>query len=383
VCGYEPNPITLRKIEALHASGEWDIHLAYWRTPYHTPFTMPGNPGRVHPIDTHAERQHRRGLRERIRGLAGNVRLGEFCVRLGRVVREVNPDLIHASNSNMLVASWPYCIGRPGRALVYDLLDTDDAMRRWPVVPIQRMLHRRVDQITVPSPRFVSHFLRSFNLIPSETEPTLIMNAPWSTTFAGLDRRGSEPFVVGYIGSLRCQPAIEWLIDATMRVRERGANVELLFAGTGVARARVEQAAAAHSFVTYSGPYDYQADIRSLYERIDAVYAVYEDSWDKRTHLACRLSDAVAANRAVIVSAGTLMGEIVQRDRLGYVVDAGAPESLDAALEDAARQRDQWRSPSRIPESVRIEHRFEHYVPRLRTLYHEALQKRRHEPLHA
>lgn len=383
MCGYEPNPITLRKIEALHATGEWDIHLAYWRTPHRTPFTMPGNPAWVHPIDTLPEMVPQRGLRERLRALAGNVRLVEFLVRLGRVVRDVAPDLIHASNSNMLVASWPYCIGRPGRALVYDLLDTDDAMRRWPVVSIQRLLHRRVDHITVPSPRFVSQFLRALNLISPETQPTLVLNAPWRTTFAGLEPRTDPAFVVGYVGSLRCQPAIEWLIDATQRVRERGTNVELLFAGTGVARPFVERAAAAHAFITDAGPYDYQSDIGPLYARLDAVYAVYEDSPDKRTHLACRLSDAVAANRAIIVSAGTLMGEIVERDRLGYVVDARQPQSLEAALEDAVRRRSEWRHPARIPEAVRSEHLFEHYVPRLRALYREALRRRNPRSLHA
>jgi hypothetical protein len=182
--------------------------------------------------------------------------------------------------------------------------------------------------------------------------------------------------VVGCIGSLRCQPALEWLVESVAAARARGAEVEILFAGTGTARPYVERAAAERPFVRLLGPYDYSTEIRALYEQIDAAFAVYEETWDKRTHLACRLSDAVASNRSIIVAGGTYMAELVERHRLGYAVDINRPDSLTDVLMEAARDRDHWRNPARVPSRVREEHLFDTYVPALIDIYRAALGRR-------
>jgi glycosyltransferase involved in cell wall biosynthesis len=376
VCGYEPNPITIRKLDALHATGEWEIHLAYWRTAESTqryPFSAAWGESRIHPIDVPPDLL---GSSEWLWGLRGNVSLIRFHLGLRQVIRRVQPHLVHASNSNMLVGSWLYCLRHPARALVYDLLDTDDGMRSWPFAPVQRMMHRRVDHITVPSEQFISRFLRSFELIPDDCEPSVIANAPWRETFAAVTPRTAPAFVVGYIGSFRCPPAIEALIASVTHVRGQGANVELLFAGTGVSRALVERAAREHAFVTYTGPYDYRTDIAALYQRVDAVYGVYDGTADKATHLACRLSDAIASGRVIIAAKDTYMGSLVEQHGLGYTVDLANRATLDTALVDAAARRDEWRRPGRIPAWLRDEHLFEHYVPRLREIYRDALRSR-------
>jgi len=378
VCGYEPNPITVRKLESLHATGAWEIHLAYWR-PVKTwtryPFSASWDPSTIHPIDVPEDLL---GSSEFLGGLRGSLALVRFHLRLRKIVRLVQPDLIHASNSNMLVGSWFFCVRHPERALVYDLLDTDDGMRRWPFVPMQRLMHRRVDHITVPSDRFVSGFLRPLRLIPADCEPTVIANAPWRHTFAAVGPRRDASFVVGYIGSFRCRPAIDALIASVARVRAEGADVEILFAGTGELRPLIEEAARQHPFVTYTGPYDYRTDIGPLYERVDAVFAVYDGTADKQTHLACRLSDAVASGRAVIAAKNTYMGEIVEANSLGYAVDLSDPSTLDHALADAVRRREEWRAPRRIPDQLRNEHLFEQYVPRLLAVYRDAFGRRNH-----
>ena len=128
------------------------------------------------------------------------------------------------------------------------------------------------------------------------------------------------------------------------------------------------------------GPYDYAADIRGLYERLDAVYAVYDDSWDKRTHLACRLSDAVASNRAIIVTKGTYMSELVEQHRLGYSVDLSDPGALVTALADAARRRTGRRDPARIAADLREAHTFDTYVPTLGAIYRHAVLRRSGAP---
>jgi len=363
VCGNGPDPITLRKIETLAASGAYDVHLVYWRDDVSVrsyPFSVAIAESSVHPVDLPDPNGP---------PLRGLILLIRFHLRMMAVVRSVRPDIIHAINFDMLMCARLACIWHPERRLVYDLLDTHESLRRPLTVKLQRLVIRRVDRIYTTSPQFVTDFLRPLRLIRDNEDPIVIPNAPWRRTFEGIGPGRRGPFVIGYIGSFRCEAAIAWLCESVAEVRCRGVEVEVLFAGTGEARPLVEQMAAEHPFVRHEGPYDYARDIRGLYERIDLVFAVYDVSWDKRTHLACRLSDAVAAVRPIVVCRDTYMGEVVAARNLGYVVDFSNRASLVEAIEDAMARRGEWNDPSRIAPDLRAEHIFESYVPLLLSTY--------------
>jgi glycosyltransferase involved in cell wall biosynthesis len=363
VCGNGPDPITLRKIEAIASSGAHDVHLVYWRDAVSLrtyPFSVAISPSSIHPIDLPDPNG------PPLRGLGLLIR---FHAGLFSIAATLQPDVVHAVNFDMLIGAWLLCLGRPHRTLVYDLLDTHESLRRWPVVLVQRAIMRRVDRIYTTSPQFVSGFLRALRLIRPGDHPVVIPNAPWAATFDGIASRRDGPFVVGYIGSFRGEPAIAWLCESVEEVRRSGMDVEILFAGTGEARPLVESMARRHRFVQYEGAYDYATDIRMLYERVDLVFAVYDVSWDKRTHLACRLSDAIAAGRPIVAAAGTYMGDLVEAHRLGYVVDFADPSSLTAAIRDAVERRAEWSDPCRIPAELRRDHTFEYYVPDLHSSY--------------
>ena len=361
ICGNGPDPITLRKIEVLASTN--DVHLVYWRDGGSLrayPFSVAIPASSTHPIDLPDPNG------PPLRGLALLIR---FHARLVSIAAAIRPDVVHAVNFDMLIGGWLLCLGHPRRTLVYDLLDTQESLRRRPAVLLQRLVMRRVDRIYTTSHQFVSGFLRPLALIRPDDEPVVIPNAPWAATFEGIRRRNVGPFVVGYIGSFRCEPAISWLCEAVADVRRSGLDVELLFAGTGEALPLVESLARRHGFVHHEGVYDYARDIRTLYERVDLVFAVYDVSWDKRTHLASRFSDAIAAGHPIVAAAGTYMGELVEAHGLGYVVDFCVPGSLSAAIRDAVSQRDRWKVPSRIPAELRVEHTFERYVPELLSSY--------------
>jgi succinoglycan biosynthesis protein ExoL len=363
VCGNGPDPITLRKIEALASSGLYDVHLAYWRdgSSLRTyPFSVAISPSSIHPVDLPDPNG------PPLRGLGLLIR---FHTRVISIAAAVRPDVVHAVNFDMLLGGWLLSVGRPHRTLVYDLLDTQESLRRWPIVLLQRAIMRRVDRIYTTSPQFVSGFLRPLKLIRPGDHPVVIPNAPWAATFDGIASRRHGSFVIGYIGSFRSELAIAWLCESVAEVRRSGMEVDILFAGTGDARPLVEEMARRYAFVHHEGAYDYATEIRGLYERVDLVFAVYDVSWDKRTHLACRLSDAVAAGRPIVAAAGTYMGELVDQHQLGYVVDFRDPPSLAAAIRDAVGRRADWSDPSRIPDELRREHTFEHYVPDLQSSY--------------
>ena len=361
VCGNGPDPITLRKIEVLAPAN--DVHLVYWRDGVSLrayPFSVAIPASSTHPIDLPDPSG------PPLRSFALLIR---FHARLLSIAAAIRPDVVHAVNFDMLMGGWLLCLGHPRRTLVYDLLDTQESLRRRPTVILQRFLMRRVDRIYTTSPQFVSGFLRPLALIRPGDEPVVIPNVPWAATFEGIGRPNDGPFVIGYIGSFRCEPAITWLCESVAHVRQSGLDVELLFAGTGEALPLVESLARRHAFVHHEGVYEYARDIRALYERVDLVFAVYDVSWDKRTHLACRFSDAIAAGHPLIAAAGTYMGELVEAHGLGYLVDFSDPGSMAAAIRHAVSRRAAWKAPSRIPAELRVEHTFERYAPELLSSY--------------
>ena len=325
-----PDPITLRKIGA-RLGGLYDCIWPIGATaaPPHAPSASPFAFVH-HPVDLPDPNG------PPLQGLGLLIR---FHARVIAIAAAVRPDVVHAVNFDMLLGGWLLSVGRPHRTLVYDLLDTQESLRRWPIVLLQAECMRRVDRIYTTSPQFVSGFLRPLRLIRPGDHPVVIPNAPWAATFDGITSRRHGSFVVGYIGSFRSDPAITWLCEAVADVRRSGLDVDLLFAGTGDARPLVEEMARRYPFVHHEGAYDYATEIRSLYERVDLVFAVYDVSWDKRTHLACRLSDAIAAGRPIVAAAGTYMGELVNEHQLGYVVDPAIRPRLPRRSRDAVGRR--------------------------------------------
>src|SRR5262249_47684411 len=92
VCGNGPDPITLRKIEALAASGACDVHLVYWRDSVSLrsyPFSVAIPESSVHPIDLPDPNGP---------PLRGLILLIRFHLRMMAVVASVRPAVVHAVN---------------------------------------------------------------------------------------------------------------------------------------------------------------------------------------------------------------------------------------------------------------------------------------------
>src|SRR5262245_5886041 len=88
VCGYVPNPITLRKIDALHRTGKFEVHLSFWRSrffPNQYPFSTELPPEGVHCVDLDVPEHDDDGVLRRL--VRGNVRLARFYGRLSKVIR--------------------------------------------------------------------------------------------------------------------------------------------------------------------------------------------------------------------------------------------------------------------------------------------------------
>lgn len=258
-------------------------------------------------------------------------------IRFARSARQLEPDVLHAWNFDMLLAGILATLGRRRTRLIFGLQDTT----RWMTTPwgrlVQRIAYRRVDCFFVTSLGFRDAFLRRFRLVRRNQPVTFLPNVPQDAKFRNFSPRfGGRGLEVGHIGLLRGEEGIETLIDAVLKAREEGANIRLFFAGKGPAEDLVRRASEEHDFIEYTGPYRHDQEIGSLYGRVDVLYGIYDRSYDKRIHLAYRFCEAVNCRLPIIVAKGTHMAEQTDQFKVGRAVPLGDVKALAETLKELA-----------------------------------------------
>ncbi|KAB2661769.1 MAG: glycosyltransferase family 4 protein [Verrucomicrobia bacterium] len=360
----EPDALTVQKMEFLANESPWRICLVFW-----------------HRVNSLLSIQATMGLpSENVTCISGKVGLSwiaKVFYRLAIMVRfvvqsvKLRPAVIHACTLDMLLVGFVVRALRPGTKLIFDLQDTSDGMLHPLMLWIQRFLFRRCSVIFVTSKRFHTHFLREFRLVNEGKVPVIyVPNTPLSERFSAFNRRVPDTeIVIGCFGTFRSPNALEALIQTAGILRAKRVNASVLFAGTGISRPLVERAARANPHIRYSGSYDYQRDIKNLYERIDLVYAVYDSSHNKGIALACRLAEAVVCGLPVIVNSDTYMGEIVQELGIGFYVGQDIVGDLTAIVEKFSADPSLRSKVTAACEKARSQFLFDTYKPRIREAY--------------
>jgi len=258
------------------------------------------------------------------------------CIVLGLFVKRIRsrtPDVIHAWNFDMLLAARIAASTLRHAKVVFTLQDTTEWMLSPIARAVQRWAYRGVDLIFVTSQGFEARFLRRFHLIADEQEVVFVPNVPPAQQFARFKpRKPGTEVTVGWIGLFRGKKGIRTLFEAVQLARDRGADVRLLCAGKGPECDLVERLAEGNTFVDYLGPYRHDQEILDLYGKVDILYAIYDQSYDKKIHLAYRLCEAVNCRLPIIVAKGTHMSEVVETQGIGVSVELGDVEGLAQAL---------------------------------------------------
>ena len=86
-------------------------------------------------------------------------------------------------------------------------------------------------------------------------------------------------------------------------------------------------------FVEFTGRYDYDSEIASLYGRVDCVFAVYDaDNPNVRIALPNKLYESVYCELPIIVAKGTYLEELIKEWGVGVSVSHKDPSDLADAL---------------------------------------------------
>ncbi len=259
---------------------------------------------------------------------------------------ELRPDVVHCHDLDTAPAGLRAVrdAGRAGGDAPKLVLDFHELYRESAMVPqagivgsltkaavrtLERRAIPRADAVIVANPGTVEYY----RPLGATGRLVVVENAPDAEAFRPAASRQERVFTVGFAGQKRYMPPLFALLDAVRGSDELAA----VLAGGGTGAAQLATAAQGVPRVEVSGPFRY-ADLPALYERFDAVYAVYETHLGNvRTLFPVKVMEGMACALPVVVAEGTWAGDYVVENRIGVAVPAGDAETLRGALLQLAR----------------------------------------------
>jgi glycosyltransferase involved in cell wall biosynthesis len=257
-----------------------------------------------------------------------------FILRSYKFISESNPEIIHAQNLDMLILTACYKVFYSKTHLVLDLLDTRLFFTRGIWKEIALFAIKKTSLIVISSPKYFDGFLNKIYPKINKNNIIYIPNAIRLNNFKQFKYIPKSILTIGYIGTFRCKEAIKALCETVVNLNKEGYKVNIFFAGMGIESYMVNNYVRKHRFITNYGPYDYTAEISSLYSNVDMIYCVYDKSDNKKIHLSCRYNDAIAFGIPIIIQNHTYHEELMGNNNIGYVLDFGNWNQLRDILLD-------------------------------------------------
>ena len=293
-------------------------------------------------------------------GLLAQMRL--TAARLEEVIRDTQPDLIHAHSPvlNALPSLW---VGRRRRLpVVYEMraswedaavdhgTTVEGSLRYRVSRALESVALRAADQVTT-----ICDGLRAdiaVRGVPPE-RITVIRNAVDVSLFkfgaeTDADLRRSLGLegatVVGFAGSFYGYEGLDLLIEAARQMLPRHPRLRLLLVGGGPQESNLRAQAAAAGMqdrVIFTGRVPH-ADVQRYYELIDVL--AYPRLPIRLTELVTPLKplEAMAQGRMLVASDVGGHRELIRHGETGFLFRAGDPAALAAAIEDILVRRSLW-----------------------------------------
>lgn len=178
---------------------------------------------------------------------------------------------------------------------------------------IEKFLCKDIKLLVVTSDYFYKCFYKDFI---DEDRVIFIPNTPNPSVFSSFERKQNKKFTIGFIGAIRYAEQIEMLINVGKKC-----DVNILIAGKGVDYNRIKEYSKNKNYVSIYGEYEYEQEIKKIYEKVDCVYSVYDASLrNVQIALPNRLYEAIYTNTPIIAARNTYLGEIIEKEQIGEVI---------------------------------------------------------------
>lgn len=267
-----------------------------------------------------------------------------------RCISEKKPDLIYAEGLDSLIIANKYKNKHPKVRIFFEVADLRECFVEKPksfvgkvtagmIAKTEKRNFKAVERLIVTSMKF---FDMHYSFIIDKSKVIFMPNVPDPAPFKEYKKKTDGEFTVGFIGGIRYLAQMKMLVNAA---EQTGCRV--LFAGAGGTNDDYDRITAyckGKDFVTFSGKYDYNSEIASLYGQVDCVYSVYDASNPNvRIALPNKLYEAVYCELPIIVAKGTYLSEIVAGNKIGMAVEHRNEEDLVITL-DKLKNNSEYRA---------------------------------------
>ncbi len=227
--------------------------------------------------------------------------------------------------------------------IIYDLADfysdayvADLPIISWISTLLEKLLIRRADALILVSDRQVMQ-VEARNL-PEKT--MLFYNAPDINHGISVDdnrsknRENRTMFTLFYPGELNYDK-VRLLMNVIKAAK--GLPVKIAIAGFGKYGDSLQQLSEANKQLIFLGYLDHEK-VMGFMKSVDLVLLPYDPTYiNNRIGLPNKLFEAMACGSLVLAPRNTYMGEIVEREKIGTVVDFGNPTEIRGVLESVIR----------------------------------------------
>ena len=249
----------------------------------------------------------------------------KFISKAIKEVEKQRPKLLYVGNLDMLMVAARYKYKHKEAKIVYEIADLHRLIIDRQKTFIKRLLSqilkitekiltRSIDILVLTSMKFYDVYYSDFI---DKKKVIFLPNMPEEDSFAGFKKLNHDKFTIGFIGWIRYKNQLRMLIEASQK-----ANIDVVFAGEDGESDEFKKYCERFSNVTYIGPFVYEKEIKSMYGKVDCVYAVYDaDMANVRVALPNKLYEAMLCEMPIIVAQNTYLSELVLDMGIGVAVN--------------------------------------------------------------
>jgi glycosyltransferase involved in cell wall biosynthesis len=302
----------------------------------------------------------------------GKLRYLVHARRVGRLVRSLAPDIVHALH----LTSYGFLAARAGvHPCVISVWGTDvlEAPRLTPLhLLITRYALARADRVTATGMRLAEATLR---YVPPDTDVDVIPYGVDLDRFRPREREPHDELIVGSVGRLSPEKGLKYLLHAMPEIARHQASVRLLLAGDGPERRSLERLAARLGLadrVEFTGEIAHE-QVPQVLARMD-IFAM-PSTWEG---FGVAAVEAAAMELPVVASNIYGIPDVVDDGATGILVPPKDVDGLSRAILRLLRDPDERRRMGRAGrDMVAARYSWTDNVRQMESLYNDLLDKAR------
>jgi succinoglycan biosynthesis protein ExoL len=264
---------------------------------------------------------------------------GKFSAAARAALENIQPDLIHVQNLDMLKIACDYKKRSKKRVrIIYEvadlhrlLVDRQSSPVAWAAQKylrfMDRHLEKQYDLLVLTSMKYYDAYFSDF----VAKEKVLYMpNVPDLSAFDSYQKKDGGAFTVGYLGAVRYKQQMINLIEAAERTGDH-----LLIAGYEDQPNIIEPMCKGKPNIEWVGRFDFNKQAAELYGKCDVMYSVYDaDMHNVRVALPNKLYEAVYCEMPLIVAKNTYLADTVEEWGVGMAVDHKSVDELAEVINE-------------------------------------------------